>query len=164
MTQSRWARRAAFTPLHPSHRSTRLNFSTAHHHARLSDLKVARLFGGSAAVSRRPAAARPPTVRFLFPQRASHFDTLRLVLRTQSRSNRIAPVLPSRRKAPEDWRTPRTLRALGHRRHSRQRLGLRRPSAALPGARLTERLQKICFPSRPVSGFMSASQFNQNYS
>jgi hypothetical protein len=43
------------------------------------------------------------------------------------------PARPARLpKAPEGWRTPRRFARFVRRQHSRQRLGLRRPSAACP--------------------------------
>jgi len=106
-------------------------------------------------------------VLFPYPQRASHFHPLRLVLRTQSRSNRVptgfhhtAPGCPPSLPPPSDFRLhlisarrvgaasevdspartesarglahSKTLRVVGSRRNSRQRPGLRRPSAAFP--------------------------------
>jgi hypothetical protein len=39
-------------------------------------------------------------------------------------------ICPRRLKAPEDWRTPGRFALFVHRQNSRQRFGLRRPSAA----------------------------------
>jgi hypothetical protein len=131
-------------------------------------------FPRSAAMVEDLAAACPLAVLFPYPQRASHFHPLRLVLRTQSRSNRVptgfhhtAQGCPPSLPPPSDFRLhlisarrvgaasevdspartesarglahSKTLRVVGSRRNSRQRPGLRRPSAAFPGARLCRR-------------------------
>jgi hypothetical protein len=68
-------------------------------------------FPRSAAMVEDLAAACPLAVLFPYPQRASHFHPLRLVLRTQSRSNRVptgfhhtAPGCPPSLPPPSDFR------------------------------------------------------------
>jgi hypothetical protein len=70
-----------------------------------------RRFSRSAAMVEDLAAACPLAVLFPYPQRASHFHPLRLVLRTQSRSNRVptgfhhtAPGCPPSLPPPSDFR------------------------------------------------------------
>ncbi len=104
----------------------------------------------SAAVSQRPAAA--------LPNMAMDMDFWRLKLRSAHSSSVAGMQVFALHKAPEDWRSPRRCARFVSRSRSRQRRGLRQPSAAFAGEfKLHFYVHRNCHGLRIIPGEAAAA-------